>query len=180
MSLAAKATDCKVELLTPVRTATDRGFTTRQADGGRLVVRTGRQSIDLWALLAPAQFGTRFQLKQQFQFLFQQAAGAKGYVEEKDLAGPAGVQFQQLKVVFDPADRDADGKLTKDEFDKYFDLQQQFVDLGLSVTCPSCRQPVAVTGSSLRPSSRATLPAPAGRPAMAASICQPPTRSKRN
>jgi len=140
LSLAPKPADCKATMMTPVKTAEDRGFTARHVETGRLVVRFGRQTIDLWALTGVFGPQNRFVLKQQFQFLFQQASGGKNYVEEKDLNGPNGVQFQQLKVIFEAADRDADGRLTQAEFDKYFDVQQQFVDIGLSLT-PAVQTP---------------------------------------
>jgi Ca2+-binding EF-hand superfamily protein len=72
--------------------------------------------------------------------MFTTAAGAKRYVTEKDVTGPNAPQFQLLRIMLEPADFDADGKLTREEFDKYLDLQQAFVDLALSVS-PSVQTP---------------------------------------
>jgi Ca2+-binding EF-hand superfamily protein len=53
-----------------------------------------------------------------------------GYVTEKDIAGP---QFQSLRVLFDMIDRDADGRMSKAEFDTFVKLQQSFTRLPLSL-----------------------------------------------
>jgi Ca2+-binding EF-hand superfamily protein len=57
----------------------------------------------------------------------------RGYITEKDVA-QAGPQLQYLRVLFDTLDRDADGKVTRAEFDTYFRVQQGFQSLPLSVT----------------------------------------------
>jgi Ca2+-binding EF-hand superfamily protein len=54
----------------------------------------------------------------------------KGFITEKDIAGP---QFQSLRVMFDMIDRDADGKITRAEFNAFFALQQSFTKLPLSL-----------------------------------------------
>ena len=59
---------------------------------------------------------------------FPQGARA---VSEKDLVGP---QNQFLRVVFDDADFDGDGVLTRQEFDRYFDLQRSTTEVALSLT----------------------------------------------
>lgn len=140
LSLGAQPADCKADVLTPAKTVQERGFTARHIETGRLTIRFDRQSIDLWAYTGVFNQGRRFNLKQQFGFLFPQVAGAKGYIEEKDLNGPNAVRFQQIKVIFDAADHDGNGRLTREEFDRYFDLQQQFADVALSVT-PSVQTP---------------------------------------
>ena len=38
--------------------------------------------------------------------------------------------------MFDAADRNGDGKLTREEFERYLDVQQELSDLGLSLTAP--------------------------------------------
>jgi Ca2+-binding EF-hand superfamily protein len=53
-----------------------------------------------------------------------------GYVTERDIAGP---QYQSLRILFDTIDRDADGKLSKAEFDAFINLQLSFTRLPLSL-----------------------------------------------
>lgn len=138
LSLAPKAVDC-VAKLTDEKAAAERGFKLKQVENGRLVLHLGRQPIDFWAFAPVAQYGQQ-SLKVQYGYLFTQAAGAKGHVEEKDLAGPNAINFQFVKVMFEAADRDADGKMTKAEFDAYFDLQDSFRNLSVSLT-PAVQTP---------------------------------------
>ncbi len=60
----------------------------------------------------------------------------KGYLVEKDLAGP---QFQLFRVLFDVVDRDGDGRMTRDEFYAYQNLQRGFQELTyqLSLSSPT-------------------------------------------
>ena len=141
LSLAAKAVDCRATIATEAKLFGSRGFTMKVVEPGRLVVRHGRQPIELWSFAAVLQNGRALQLKQSYSSLFQQLAGTKGYIEEKDFAvGQNAFSYQQLRVLFEPADFNSDGKLTKDEFDKYFDLQQPFFDLGIGLS-PAVQTP---------------------------------------
>ena len=141
LSLAPKAVDCKVTVTTDAKLFASRGFTMKAIESGRMVVHHGRQPIELWSFAAVVQNGRGLQLKQSYGGLFLQLAGTRGYIEEKDFAvGQNAVSYQQLRVLFDPADFNSDGKLTKEEFDKYFDLQQPFFDLGLGLT-PAVQTP---------------------------------------
>lgn len=141
LSLAAKAVECRATIATEAKLFASRGFTMKVVEPGRLVVRHGRQPIELWSFAAVLQNGRALQLKQSYGFLFQQLAGTKGYIEEKDFAvGQNAFSYQQLRVLFEPADFNSDGKLTKDEFDKYFDLQQPFFDLGIGLS-PAVQTP---------------------------------------
>ena len=97
----------------------------KQTAGDRAVLRLDKQSIDLAA--APAPDYVRAQ-QNPYAYLFP---ADKKVLTEKDLVGP---QFQFLRVAFDPADFDGDGKLTRDEFDRYFELQQKTGRLGLTLT----------------------------------------------
>lgn len=133
LSLSAKAADCKVILHTDEKTLAARGFTMKTVDPGRVVIRNGRQPLELWAFAPAFQNGRGYQLKQTYQYLFTQLAGTKGYVSDKDFTGNNAVQYQQVRVLLEPADFDSDGKLTKEEFDKYFDLQQPFVDMSVGL-----------------------------------------------
>jgi len=138
LSLAPKASDCAAKLLNE-KSAADRGFILKQLESGRLVLHSGRQPIELWAVPSTGQ-PQQPALKQQYQNLFQQASRGKGFVEEKDLTGPNAVNYQFVRVMFEPADRDGDGKMTKAEFDAYFDLQDSFRNLAVSLT-PAVQTP---------------------------------------
>lgn len=142
LSLSSKATEC-VAKLTDERAAADRGFKLKQIESGRLVLHVGRQPIDIWAFAAVLQDRTgaiASPLRQQFANQFRQASAGKAFVEEKDLAGGNAVNFQFIRVIFESADRDADGKLTKVEFDAYMDLQDGFRNLGMVLT-PAVQTP---------------------------------------
>ena len=117
-----------------------RGFAVKQVESGRLVVRTGRQPIEFWAFATVIGNYQQPALKLQYQYLFQQAAGGKDYILDKDLTGPNAVQFQFLRTFFDSADANGDGKLTRAEFDAYFDLQDSFRNVALAVT-PAVQTP---------------------------------------
>jgi Ca2+-binding EF-hand superfamily protein len=138
LSFAAKAVNCVVKVADEAVLAA-RGLKVKPIESGRLVLHVGRQPIDFWAFAPVLQY-QQPALKQQYGYLFQQAAGKKEYVEEKDLAGPNAVQFQFVRVMFETADRDANGKLTRAEYDAYFDLQDGFRNMSLSLS-PSVQTP---------------------------------------
>ncbi len=54
----------------------------------------------------------------------------KGFIRDQDVIGP---QFQGIRVLFDTIDRNADGKVTRGEFDAFFKLQQGFTALPLTL-----------------------------------------------
>ena len=135
LALGPTADDCRAEVTTPPAAAAARGVVVRREDGRRLVVRHGRQSVELWAFAA-ARTGSGT-LKAQFGPAFRDAAGDKGYVVPADLGTP---QNQLVRVMFDPADRDGDGRLYRAEFDRYLDVQQAFLDLALGLS-PSVQTP---------------------------------------
>jgi Ca2+-binding EF-hand superfamily protein len=139
LSLASKVVNCVAKVTTDAKGLEARGFTIRQVEPGRLVIRNGRQPIEFWAYAAVLNY-QQPALKVQLAYLFTQAAGSKDYVVEKDLNGPNAVQFQFLRTMFDAADANGDGKLTKAEFDAYFDLQDSFRNVALSVT-PAVQTP---------------------------------------
>ena len=139
LSLAPKVADCKATILTPAADVAARGFTVRQVEGGRFVIRAGRQAVDLWAY-APINPTNRAQFRDAYASVFRAASQNKDHVLEKDLYGPNAPQLQFIKVLFDPADRDGDGKLTQAEFNRYMDAQQAFADLALALT-PSQQTP---------------------------------------
>lgn len=139
LSFAPKPADCVAKVLTNPKDVAARGFTCSQIESGRLIIRNGRHPIEFWAYTAAFAF-QQPPIKNQYVYLFNQAAGKKGYVEEKDLSGQNAVQFQLLRTMFDAADADGDGKLTKAEFDAYFDLQESFRAVSLAVT-PTVQTP---------------------------------------
>jgi Ca2+-binding EF-hand superfamily protein len=104
-----------------------------------LLIRLGRQPIEFLAHAAILNYRPP-PLKGQYVYLFTQAAGKKDHVLEKDLNGPNAVQFQFLRTLFDAMDSNGDGKLTKDEFDAYFDLQDSFRNTALALT-PTIQTP---------------------------------------
>lgn len=139
LSLAPMPEDCTVEVTTDPADVAARGFTVSREESRRAVVRHGRQAVEFWSYASVVR-NRRATLKQQWAYLFQQASGGKDYVVEAALGGANAPQFQLLRVMFDPADFNADGKLTRAEFDRYFDLQQAFADLGLALT-PAVQTP---------------------------------------
>jgi Ca2+-binding EF-hand superfamily protein len=138
LSMAPKAADCGARVLDEPAAAA-RGFNIKQSERGRLVLHVGRQPIDFWTF-APLGATGQPALKKQYGYMFTQAAGKKDHVLEADLGGANAVQFQFLRVVFEAADRNGDGKLTRPEFDAYFDLQEGFRNLSLNLT-PSVQTP---------------------------------------
>jgi len=139
LSLASKPIDCMAKVTTDRETLARRGFKLTQMDNGRVIICTGRQPIEFWAFTNTVNY-QQPSLKVSYAYLFTQAAGGKDHVTEKDLNGPNAVQFQFLRTMFDGADADGDGKLTKAEFDAYFDLQDSFRNAALALT-PAIQTP---------------------------------------
>ena len=125
---------------TDAKTVAARGFVVKQVEPGRFVFRSGRQAIEFWSYAAVLGNFRLPALKTQYLYLFTQAAGGKDHILEKDLNGPNAVRFQFLRTMFDAADTNADGKLTRAEFDSFFDLQDSFRNIGLSLT-PAVQTP---------------------------------------
>jgi hypothetical protein len=136
LALATRAVDCVARLVSDREEAAARGFSVKQIEPGRLMIRTGRQPIEFWAFVAVLNYQPPA-LKVSYQSLFTQAAMGKDHLTEKDLARP---NFQILRAAFEAADTDADGKLTKAEFDAYYDLQDSFRNTGLAIT-PAVQTP---------------------------------------
>lgn len=133
LSLGTKPADCRAIIDTDAKLAAGRGFTFSTVDPGRVIVRHGRQPIELWAFAFKGPDGRGNSIRQVYAQQFKQLAGAKGYVTDKDFTAQIAIQFQQLRVIVEPADFDGDGKLTMAELDKFFEMQQPFVDLGVSL-----------------------------------------------
>lgn len=95
------------------------------ADGNRAILLVGTQTVDLAPYAIPAS--ARQQIQNPYAYVFPTG---KDFVTEADLTGP---QNQFLRVVFEPADFDGDGRLTKAEFDRYFAIQRATGELGISL-----------------------------------------------
>ncbi len=118
---------CKASAAPPPGGTWPEGMTLRQAVPNRLVLRVGSQTME-FAVAAPPPDFRRQQMQQGLGASFPQ--GAKS-VTEKDLVGP---QNQFLRVVFDDADFDGDGVLTREEFERYFDLQRSTTAAALTLS----------------------------------------------
>lgn len=107
------------------------GIDILQTTPDRIVVRIGAQTIDIGVRPSTGSVALEF-----VQALEVFPAG-KAFIREKDLIGP---QAQLLRVIFEPADWNGDGKLTRTELKRYFQLQslvsQQPFDLVHRVRVP--------------------------------------------
>jgi Ca2+-binding EF-hand superfamily protein len=97
----------------------------RAGEAGTAVLTVGKQAIQLSCYTPNGVYSD-----QGRQSVVQFPATKTGYVTENDVAGP---QFQALRVLFDLIDRDADGKLSRAEFDAFVNLQKGFTQLPLSL-----------------------------------------------
>jgi Ca2+-binding EF-hand superfamily protein len=114
-----KQADCKAEATARPGSGIEAA---KQTTPERVVLRFESQTIDLAALPLPESARNN---SNPYAYLFPQN---KKYLIESELLGP---QNQFLRVAFEPADFDGDGKLTRDEFDRYFQLQLKTARLGL-------------------------------------------------
>ena len=100
------------------------GVEVRQTESNRAVLRLGTQTLDIGASV-PVN---------RYDMVRNTVAGAfpqgRDVVREADLVGP---QYQLIRILFDSADFNTDGKLTREEVEKYYRLQQQTTDIGMSV-----------------------------------------------
>jgi Ca2+-binding EF-hand superfamily protein len=97
----------------------------RETGPGSALLTVGRQSVQLNCFCPPTTYG-----QAQRANVLQFPENGKGYLTEKDIAGP---QFQAIRVLFDMIDRDGDGKMTRAEFNAFANLQQSFTRLPLSL-----------------------------------------------
>ncbi len=102
------------------------GFAVSQPEPHRLVIRLGAQTLDLGISTNVAYAPNPNVLDQQLQAFFPRG---KDVIEEKDIVAP---QFQLIRLIFDAADFNGDGKLTKDEVRKYAGLQAGIASLGVT------------------------------------------------
>jgi Ca2+-binding EF-hand superfamily protein len=97
----------------------------KPAGPGTAILTVGTQSIHL-ACYAPTGVYGKVQRPSFLTF----PDNGKGFITEKDIAGP---QFQSMRVLFDMIDRNADGKMSRPEFNAFFALQESFTGLPLSL-----------------------------------------------
>ena len=103
------------------------GIELRQTEPSRLVIRVGTQTTEFGVSQPPANVRQR-QVEAFTRNVFPMG---KDVVEESELGGP---QNQFVRVIFDSADFDMNGKLTRDELNRYLDLQKLVAETALSVT----------------------------------------------
>ena len=109
LNTGPKPEGCTAKLI-PAKGAEQTGIEfAKQTTPERLVVRVFGQTLDLSAGTTTAPYA---QPGNPYAYLFP---AGKEYLVEKDLVGP---QYQMLRVLFDPADWNGDGKLTRAEFDR--------------------------------------------------------------
>jgi Ca2+-binding EF-hand superfamily protein len=126
MVFGSKQEQCAIKLLPPKTgkpSPLAAGF--KPASVGEATFTIGNQTVQLAAYSPRGVYGQGMR-GSPFQF----PDNGKGYITEKDIVGP---QFQGLRVLFDMIDRDADGKLTRAEYDAFFSLQQGFTQLPLTL-----------------------------------------------
>jgi Ca2+-binding EF-hand superfamily protein len=125
LSYGAKDEGCRAAVVTDAKQLAGRGFVVAQTESRRLVLRHGRQPVEL-SVAVPLPAVRQGTLRQQFLGLYDFAAKGKGHVTDADLGGPNAPQFQLLRELFDAADADADGKLTRAELSDHLGLLESF------------------------------------------------------
>lgn len=141
LSFAPKADECRASVATAPAVLAARGFTVAQTEPRRLVLRHGRQPIELSAVVAPTTVVARGGgVRSQFLAMFDQAAKGKAFLTDADVGGTNAPQYQLLRVLFDPADADADGKLTRAELEAHLGLFEAFAAGAVALT-PAVQTP---------------------------------------
>ncbi|HET6574683.1 MAG TPA: EF-hand domain-containing protein [Fimbriiglobus sp.] len=127
LELGDKPEACKVSARPPEGREWPAGMTVRQTVPGRLVLRVMAQTVEFTATAPPPDFRRRT-TQEGVAANFPQG---KLSATDADLVGP---QFQFLRVVFDAADFDGNGVLTRAEFDRYFALQRGTTEIALTLS----------------------------------------------
>lgn len=127
LDLGADPKHCRAEVKPGRGKTWPDGIELRPAESGRAVLKVGTQFLDLSAVALPPDAAAA----RQNQMVAAAFPPGKQVVTEEDIGGP---QYQFLRIVFESADFDADGKLTRAEFDRYLALQQETIDLALAMT----------------------------------------------
>jgi Ca2+-binding EF-hand superfamily protein len=131
LTLGAKPSESSAKVLPgPDGKAPQLASALRFGEPGKAFLHLGNQQLEFNTYAPQGTFARPIQAgAAQLSF----PDNGKGYITEKDVA-QAGPQLQYLRVLFDTLDRDADGKVTRAEFDTYFRVQQGFQSLPLSIT----------------------------------------------
>ena len=140
LSFAPKADECRVTVTTDAAVLKQRGFTVAQTEPRRLVLRHGRQPIELSAVVGANILGRGTGLRVQFLAMYDAATKGKAFATDADLGGANAPQYQLLRVLFDPADSDADGKLTRMELAAHLTLFEAFAAPAVALT-PAVQTP---------------------------------------
>ncbi|MFO0800782.1 MAG: hypothetical protein U0804_25225 [Gemmataceae bacterium] len=141
LSFAPAAADCVARVTTDPNALAARGFTVAQTEPRRLVLRHGLQAVELSAVVGAANAAARSGVQRtQFLTMFDAAAAGKRFVTDADLGGANAPRFQLLRVLFDPADADADGKLTRAELEAHLSVFETFAATAVALT-PSVQTP---------------------------------------
>ncbi len=123
LTLGLKPSENSIKLL-PTRPV-PAGLAFRVTGEGVGLLQVGTQTIQ-FSSYAPTGVYAQIAVPSFLNFF----DNGRGYLTEKDIAGP---QFQAFRVLFDMIDRDADGKMTRKEFDAFFALQAGFTRLPLAL-----------------------------------------------
>ncbi|MBX3397108.1 MAG: EF-hand domain-containing protein [Gemmataceae bacterium] len=99
----------------------------RTGEKGRVVLRIGNQLLDL-STASPPPGAVAQRVTDQLNGAFPPD---QKFVTENTIGGP---QYQFLRVVFDSADANGDGKLTREEFKAYLQLQEDTIQLALTAS----------------------------------------------
>ena len=124
MTLGPKAADSSIRLLPGGLLPT--GWTLKTNPGGTALLTVGTQTIQLECYAPQGRYAQGTPATPGLAF----PDNGKGYIGEKDIAGP---QFQAFRVLFDMIDRDSDNRMTRKEFDAFFALQASFTKLPLAL-----------------------------------------------
>lgn len=126
ITMAARSEDCKIAAKPAGASSWPKGIEVRQTEPGRLVLNVAKQTIEFSAHMPP----TSVQKRRTSQFMAGVFPQGKQEVADGDLVGP---QYQLVRVIFDAADANGNGKLTRKEFETYFAMQQATAEIALSL-----------------------------------------------
>ena len=140
MTLGAKPADSSIRVLPGKLIPT---AWTLKITGGTALLTVGAQTIQFECYAPQGRYAQGMVATPLLGF----PDNGRGYLTEKDIAGP---QFQAFRVLFDMIDRDADNRLTRREYDAFFALQSSFTKLPLSLVStaqtPSLFQKLGANG----------------------------------
>ncbi len=125
MNQAATAAACSVVVTGFGGGALPPGFTARRTEANRVILRSGATVLDFAATPADTK-GVR----QRFDRTVASLPGGGNVITEASLSG---TQNQFLRVIFDAADRNGDGQLTRQELTDYFQWQLAVAEQALLV-----------------------------------------------